>query len=335
MTTLSASPVGNYYLYSFDGKLLQTYNVYGVLLKDYIYMGDRLIAEYDHVGSRYLFYTPDQINSTRVVTDSAGTVVYSAAHDPYGGIQQTWVNTFDPTPKFSGKERDAESQLDYFGARYYDKAQYRFISVDSMISLQLAQASTQRWNLYAYCIGNPANYIDNTGRYGVSVHYNLTFKIAEMAGLPSELAESIARADLAVDFRFDTTSFNRYSQEGIAATVINNITGIAQGWHFPSGEELARAVDTAFGTFDLQKLGESLHIIQDSFSHFGFKGNHILASLWAKYGGKNPDDPKSNMNTAVDMAMLTLDILRAFRQPLLVLQKVISVLSTTIINFPI
>jgi hypothetical protein len=50
-------------------------------------MGDRLIAEYDHVGSRYLFYTPDQINSTRVVTDNTGTVVYSAAHDPYGGIQ--------------------------------------------------------------------------------------------------------------------------------------------------------------------------------------------------------------------------------------------------------
>jgi thioredoxin 1 len=67
MKTLSASPVGNYYLYSFDGKLLQTYNVYGVLLKDYIYMGDRLIAEYDHVGSRFLYYTPDQINSTRVV----------------------------------------------------------------------------------------------------------------------------------------------------------------------------------------------------------------------------------------------------------------------------
>jgi hypothetical protein len=96
MTTPSASPVGNYYFYSFDGKLLQTYNVYGVLLKDYIYMGDRLIAEYDHVGSRYLYYTPDQINTTRVVTDSAGTVVYSAAHDPYGGIQQTWVSTYKP-----------------------------------------------------------------------------------------------------------------------------------------------------------------------------------------------------------------------------------------------
>ena len=72
MKMMSASPVGNFYIYSFDGKLLQLYDVLGTLLKDYIYMGDRLIAEYDHVGTRFLYYTPDQINSTRVVTDSDG-----------------------------------------------------------------------------------------------------------------------------------------------------------------------------------------------------------------------------------------------------------------------
>jgi RHS repeat-associated protein len=169
MKTLSASPVGNYYLYSFDGKLLQTYNVYGVLLKDYIYMGDRLIAEYDHVGSRYLFYTPDQINSTRVVTDDAGTVVYSAAHDPYGGIQQTWVNTFDPTPKFSGKERDAESGLDYFGARYYSNPIYRWLSADSIKSKPGAISDPQRWNLYSYCGNNPLVYIDPDGSDQINI----------------------------------------------------------------------------------------------------------------------------------------------------------------------
>jgi RHS repeat-associated protein len=167
MKTLSASPVGNYYLYSFDGKLLQTYNVYGVLLKDYIYMGDRLIAEYDHVGSRYLYYTPDQINSTRVVTDDAGTVVYSAAHDPYGGIQQTWVNTFDPTPKFSGKERDEESQLDYFGARYYDRSQHRFISADSITSSADFILEPHKWNLYSYCRNSPIAFVDPTGEHEV------------------------------------------------------------------------------------------------------------------------------------------------------------------------
>jgi len=35
---------------SFDGKLLRQYDIFGVLLKDFIYMGNRLIAEYDRVS---------------------------------------------------------------------------------------------------------------------------------------------------------------------------------------------------------------------------------------------------------------------------------------------
>jgi RHS repeat-associated protein len=98
------------------------------------------------------------------VTNSTGTVVYSAAHDPYGGVQQTWVNTFNPTPKFSGKERDGESDLDYFGARYYDRTQYRFISVDPIINSNEFQVSSQRMNLYSYCVNNPLSFMDIDGR---------------------------------------------------------------------------------------------------------------------------------------------------------------------------
>jgi RHS repeat-associated protein len=126
-------------------------------------MGDRLVAEYDRVGNRYLYYTQDQISSTRVVTDSSGAVVYSEAYNPYGGVHKTWVNSFDPLPKFSGKERDEESGLDYFGARYYDRAQYRFISVDQIFSSVLAAENPQRWNLYAYCLNNPLSYQDPDG----------------------------------------------------------------------------------------------------------------------------------------------------------------------------
>ena len=126
-------------------------------------MGDRLVAEYDHIGQRFLYYTPDQINSTRVVTDSTGTVVYSAAHDPYGGIQQTWLSNYDPQLKFSGKERDAESQLDYFGARYYDRNIYRFISADPAVNVNASVRNPQRWHLFAYCINNPTAFIDPDG----------------------------------------------------------------------------------------------------------------------------------------------------------------------------
>jgi hypothetical protein len=64
------------------------------------------------------YYTSDQINSTRIVTNSSGTVVYSAVFDPFGGMQKQWVNTYTPSLKFSGKERESGSELDYFGARY-------------------------------------------------------------------------------------------------------------------------------------------------------------------------------------------------------------------------
>jgi len=134
----------------------------------------------------------------------------------------------------------------------------------------------------------------------------------DMAGLPSEIAAAIARADMLVDYRPDTTSFC-WSELGVS--ILNNITGVAQDYHFPSDEQLASAMDTALSTLDPGKLGESLHTIQDSFSHFGFKDNHVAATVGSKFSQKvkNPDDPKSNINSAADMAMLTLDILRAYR----------------------
>ena len=168
--TLSASTNGgSFYVYSVTGMLLAEYDRLDRPVKDYVYVGNRLLAEYKPVESRMYFYTPDQINSTRIVTDESGTVVYSAAHDPYGGIQQTWANTYDPTPKFSGKERDSESGLDYFGARYYDKGQYRFISVDPFTSRGSSVYNPQRTHLYTYCAGNPISFMDPDGRYLISV----------------------------------------------------------------------------------------------------------------------------------------------------------------------
>jgi RHS repeat-associated protein len=150
--TRSASPVGTFSIYSFDGRLLSEYDIYGTCLRDYIYMGSRLIAEYRPQEGKYYYYTSDQINSTRIVTNDSGAVVYAAAHDPFGGIQKTWTSTYDPSLKFSGKERDAESGLDYFGARYYDKAQYRFISVDPATVFELLFALGFPFFFWPLCI---------------------------------------------------------------------------------------------------------------------------------------------------------------------------------------
>jgi RHS repeat-associated protein len=122
-----------------------------------------LIAEYKPQTGEYFYYMTDQINSTRIITNDSGNVVFSEAYGPYGDVQKTWINTYDPKLKFSGKEREGYSELDYFGARYFDNKSYRFNSVDPIINKDEALVNPQLWNLYAYCRNNPISFVDPTG----------------------------------------------------------------------------------------------------------------------------------------------------------------------------
>ena len=161
--------VNTYYFYSYDGKLLAEYDHTGACVRDYIYFGNMLLAEYLPQQSKYYYYTSDQVNSVRMITDDNGTVVYSAAYAPYGQIQQTWVSTYQPKLQFSGKEREAETGLDYFGARHYANGRSRIISVGRIVHKDVAIYNPQLWNLYAYCRNNPITYMDPDGRSEVEI----------------------------------------------------------------------------------------------------------------------------------------------------------------------
>ncbi len=65
--------------------------------------------------------------------------------------------------KFTGKERDAESGLDYFDERYFSSAQGRFTSPDALIVKKEWLGDPQRWNHYAYVRNNPLRYVDPNG----------------------------------------------------------------------------------------------------------------------------------------------------------------------------
>jgi len=64
---------------------------------------------------------------------------------------------------FTGKERDAESGNDYFGARYYGSTMGRFLSPDPSGLLAQHPEDPQSWNLYAYARNNPLINLDPTG----------------------------------------------------------------------------------------------------------------------------------------------------------------------------
>ena len=65
--------------------------------------------------------------------------------------------------QFTGKERDAETGLDYFLTRYYSGAQGRFISVDPVIITPGRIRDPQQLNRYSYVRNNPFKYIDPDG----------------------------------------------------------------------------------------------------------------------------------------------------------------------------
>jgi len=154
-----------YYIYSYDGKLLAEYNEDNQCIREYIYLENKLFAEYRPQSDKYFYYTNDQINSTRVVTDEDGNVVYSATYSPFGKkIQSSQTVDEAPNSQFSGKEREERTSLDYFGARYYDHSTYRFNSTDPIVNKSEAILNPQLWNLYSYCHNNPITYFDPDGR---------------------------------------------------------------------------------------------------------------------------------------------------------------------------
>jgi RHS repeat-associated protein len=85
--------------------------------------------------------------------------------------------------KFTGKERDAESGLDNFGARYYASNMGRFMSPDwseAPDPIPYANiANPQSLNLYSYGANNPLSNIDDDGHCYGEVKYSVFTCIAD------------------------------------------------------------------------------------------------------------------------------------------------------------
>jgi RHS repeat-associated protein len=108
-----------------------------------------------------------------MVIDKTGSLSGVRRHDyfPFGeeiGADNSWRTVAHGyagdgvRQKFTGKERDAETGLDYFNARYYANAAGRFSSADPLLSSGRV-GDPQSWNRYSYAVNNPLKYVDPTG----------------------------------------------------------------------------------------------------------------------------------------------------------------------------
>jgi RHS repeat-associated protein len=141
------------------------YDVFGSLAAEY---SSAPLTTAPVCGTCYL--STDHLGSTRLVTGENGSVM--ARHDylPFGeeipsgyaNRGADWAADDSVKQKFTGKERDAETQLDFFQARYYSAAQGRFNSPDPM-NAGADPTNPQSWNGYAYVLNNPLASVDPDG----------------------------------------------------------------------------------------------------------------------------------------------------------------------------
>ena len=201
------------YHYDGEGRRIKK-EVVGGRTTTYVYnILGQLVAEYTgRVPAALRYLTPDHLGSTRVVTShgigGAAAVVLSR-HDylPFGeeigdglggrttALKYSADGMTGPTRKFTGKERDAESRLDYFNARYFSGAGGRFTSADAPLLDQFA-SNPQSWNLYVYSRNNPLRFIDPTGRTCVA---NADGTYSDVEG-PGGTCEDALRGDVEEHF---------------------------------------------------------------------------------------------------------------------------------------
>ncbi len=132
----------------------------------------------------------DHLGTPRMVVNKSGSLASVKRHDylPFG--EELYAGTGGRTTgqgysgdsvrqKFTSKERDTETGLDYFGARYYASTQGRFQSIDPYnINFERQQSEDpgeaekefsryisqpQHWNHYSYVLNNPLKFIDPDG----------------------------------------------------------------------------------------------------------------------------------------------------------------------------
>ena len=176
---------GQTYLYDGDGKRVEKASGSPPVASKLYWYGteDSPVLETDAAGNElYRYFRFQGLLTTREEAndwvdhyglDALGNVrwlySYNGAWDisdyyPFGG-ERIWQSNSTNTRKFTGKERDSESGLDNFGARYDASSLGRFMSPDpvSSVGLPIDARDPQSWNAYSYVRNNPLNLTDPDG----------------------------------------------------------------------------------------------------------------------------------------------------------------------------
>jgi RHS repeat-associated protein len=241
--------------------------------KTYIFAGQQMLAsKSDDQPSQTFFYIQDHLGSNLAVYNGS----LKQADDSYYAFGEEKTSSADAVKndfKFTGQEKDPESGLYYYGARYYDSNSGRFLQPDALTG---SLDNPLTLNTYAYVQNNPLKLIDPSGNEAIP-YWDPRFI-----------------GPLTPEQQKDRDAFNRFMQSILISYFYDkpNILNKLKGWKFyittiPPSEKAGGLTDSAtktiyidvsaFATGNLQYLLETVsHELAHGAGHEGLTEQDIL-----------------------------------------------------------
>jgi len=270
---------------------------------------DNKIRQKGSSSSSTYYFSQDHLGSTTALTGTTGKLVERITYDAYGNSAGSTRTRYG----YTGRERDPDTGLLYYRARFYDPQLGRFISEDP---IGLAGGI----NTFAYVGNNPQNATDPQGLYEIDVHYYLTYYLAVKAGCNDAEARDIANGNQNVDDDaltmpgpgwkkkwYDPSGYLIWTEPDYRQQQVNaDHHALHPGSHLPYLAGLWAGATNGGG--NLAQLGGYLHYLQDIYSHEGYQ-NPLYGHGLDLHG---PDKTANDVEKAMRMARSTWDSIRAF-----------------------
>ena len=133
---------------------------------------DNNFHDKDNYEKLQFYYHPDHLGSSSYITNLDGEVSQHIEYVPFGEVFIEERNNMWNTPYlFNAKELDEETDMYYYGARYYEPRLSLWMSTDPL------KEKCPDISSYAYCHNSPTNLLDIDGQddYKINQNGDITF----------------------------------------------------------------------------------------------------------------------------------------------------------------
>jgi RHS repeat-associated protein len=257
------------YWYGGSGNILQESDGAGNGQFTYVHFNGRRATRMEWAHGGFVdHYGYDTLGNARWVygSNASGAAAWDLSDYYPFGAERVLQSNVGQKFKFTGKERDSESGLDYFGARHYAPSMGRFMTPDPAGIAFSVLSAPQSWNLYSYVQNNPLKFTDPDGRECVWDDGSFDSKDDASTG-------SYAQCSAAGGHYFDPSTFTAGGGQDWSSQANQDLADFIQ-----RGAEAGPAPDISrASSFDTSTTGQTTTINFSGINWFGSQwrfGNH-------------------------------------------------------------